>query len=472
MIRIIPFRRSPLTLAAFLISCISAPLYAQTQPVALAWDANPDPSVAGYIVYVGNAPGSYAEQYDVGSQTSFVYTKVSAGRPYYFAVAAYTSDDDVGAASGEIFFLSGPSTGSQLSGADRAAQLDDAADSSSPSAAPSAMSPSAGSHAWCGATGDASGCYEVSRLLKFPGNATSLTPTGDGRLLFIADGTQVRVIAGDTLMPDPALTADGSTRLGSLVLDPLFDRNRYIYVTEILTRPDGLRELSVVRYREVASTFAEGAAVVTGIPLPQRGDAPFTIDATRRLYIAVPDSSDGFSTGSPYGGMVLRFESDGSVPRNSRGGSPVLARGYAEPASLAWSAVRNELWLAGAGSDWDGSLARLPLGEDSAAWPRQPASAGLDGATSIVSLFSTPRTRATSASGNMGDGLILVADDGGMLYIDAQSRRARPAVSLSVSELGGEPISAALDGVDIYIVLTPATDRSDASEIARLRRIN
>jgi len=446
-----------LALLALCLGALDAPAYAQAPPVTLAWDGNPEPSVAGYIVYVGNASGSYGEQYDVGDQTSFAYTRVSAGRPYYFAVAAYTPGREVGERSEEIFFLSGAATGLAPSVPVRvASQL-------------TASSPD-NRRARCASASD-TGCYSVERLVSLAGDASALTPTGDGRLLFVEDGRHVRVIAADTLMPDPALTAESGTRLAGLVLDPAFDRNRFVYVGEVETRADGSRELNIVRYRDVASSLAEGAAIIAGLPLPARGDAPFTIDAARRLYVAVPDGPDGSRMGSPYGGMVLRFESDGSVSRDSRGGSPVLAHGYAQPVSLVWSAARNELWLAGFDADWDGALARLPLGGDVAEWPRTPTVANLDAGSSIVSLFSASRPGRDRATPGASGDLVLVDEDEGLLRIDADALRVVPTAPLSAVDLGGEPTFAALDGSDLYLVMTPpAVALSPSSQIVRVRQ--
>jgi hypothetical protein len=195
------------------------------------------------------------------------------------------------------------------------------------------------------------------------------------------------------------------------------------------------------------------------------------MDAARRLYVAVPAAPDGFAAGSPYAGMVLRFESDGSVARDSRGGSPVLAHGYAEPASLVWSGTQNELWLAGTGADWGATFARLPLGDETGAWPRVPASADFDGGTSIVSLFSTGRTMRGSVS--VTESLIGIDDAGAMSQIDARTGRIALALWAPESEPGGEPASAAIDGADIYIVLATTTDQVvSSSQIVRLRQRN
>src|SRR5688572_32294624 len=80
---------------------------AQTQSLTLAWDANPETFVAGFIVYVGPASGTYDEQFDVGNRQSFVYDRVISGRAYFFAVAAYSAGPVIGPRSEEIFYRAG-----------------------------------------------------------------------------------------------------------------------------------------------------------------------------------------------------------------------------------------------------------------------------------------------------------------------------------------------------------------------------
>ena len=176
-----------------------------------------------------------------------------------------------------------------------------------------------------------------------------------------------------------------------LALDPFFERTRFVYATEVESGADGSRRLNIVRYREVANALGERATIVTGIPLPNDGDAPLAVDGAGRLYLAIPAAADGAP--SVYDGMVLRFESDGSVSRDSRGGSPVLAYGYERPVALAWSDARNELWLAGSNASGDGALARLPLEGTTTEWPRVPrATAVVEPDSSIVSLYAGKRS--------------------------------------------------------------------------------
>src|SRR5687768_17422986 len=103
----------PLAVVAFGIVCLCLATPAFAQSVTLAWDATPDRSVAGYIVYVGSASGAYEAWYDVGKHTSFTYPAALTGRSYYFAVAAYTAKSGIGAPSEEVVFRAAAVSASQ-----------------------------------------------------------------------------------------------------------------------------------------------------------------------------------------------------------------------------------------------------------------------------------------------------------------------------------------------------------------------
>ena len=224
-----------LTLVVASLTCFAASALGQTRPVTLEWDASPDSSVAGYVVYVGEVSGSYSEEYRVGKQTSFAYTKALAGRPYYFAVAAYSSDLTIGPHSEEVFFLSGVVTSASPQ-------------SAGPQREAAATQMAAGSRADAGrvlCTGGTE-CYRVEPLASIPGSASSLTGLGDGRLLFIEDRTRVRVIDDDTLAPEPALNAETSSQLAGLVLDPDFQLKQ---IRLSRRRPDADRRQSRAEHR-------------------------------------------------------------------------------------------------------------------------------------------------------------------------------------------------------------------------------
>lgn len=55
----------------------------------LAWDPNTEPSLMGYKLYYGTAPGNYSQSIDVGNVTSYVVSNLPVGVTYYFVVKAY-----------------------------------------------------------------------------------------------------------------------------------------------------------------------------------------------------------------------------------------------------------------------------------------------------------------------------------------------------------------------------------------------
>jgi hypothetical protein len=98
--------------------CVLVPSVAaaQTQPVTIAWDANTEPGVIGYRVYVGTAPSVYSQVFDAGAQTQFTYQNGLSGQRYYFAVSAYAAGPLEGPRSSEVSTVIGGSTGGSTGG--------------------------------------------------------------------------------------------------------------------------------------------------------------------------------------------------------------------------------------------------------------------------------------------------------------------------------------------------------------------
>jgi PKD repeat protein len=56
---------------------------------SLAWDANTDPAVAGYMVSFGQASGTYTSKIDAGKQVTSTVPGLLEGKTYYYVVTAY-----------------------------------------------------------------------------------------------------------------------------------------------------------------------------------------------------------------------------------------------------------------------------------------------------------------------------------------------------------------------------------------------
>ena len=90
-----------LTLVFFISIVGAAERTASAQNLTLTWDPSWDPSVVGYLVYVGTSPGEYTATYDVGSANWFAFD-ASPDQPYFLAVASYADGYRVGPPSSEV----------------------------------------------------------------------------------------------------------------------------------------------------------------------------------------------------------------------------------------------------------------------------------------------------------------------------------------------------------------------------------
>jgi len=77
-------------LACFLILF---PAVVHSADVTLAWDANSESDLAGYILYYGTSSGNYTSNINVGNITQYTIPNLQDGETYYFAVTAYNDAD-------------------------------------------------------------------------------------------------------------------------------------------------------------------------------------------------------------------------------------------------------------------------------------------------------------------------------------------------------------------------------------------
>lgn len=85
-------------LIAFLISTAAC---VQATDITLAWDASITPTVSGYKVYFGQAPGTYGAPIVIGNVLTFTVTALGAGT-YYFAVTAIDAQGNESEFSNEV----------------------------------------------------------------------------------------------------------------------------------------------------------------------------------------------------------------------------------------------------------------------------------------------------------------------------------------------------------------------------------
>ena len=74
------------------------------ESVTLAWNANTEPDLAGYIVEYGTVSHHYAQSLTIGNATQLTVTGLQADTTYYFAVRAYNTAGGVSWPSSEIVY--------------------------------------------------------------------------------------------------------------------------------------------------------------------------------------------------------------------------------------------------------------------------------------------------------------------------------------------------------------------------------
>ena len=77
---------------------------AHSATVTLAWDPNPEPTVAGYRLYLGTSPGYYTSSVDVAAETRATVSSLIEGVTYYMAVTAYDTSGNQSGYSDEIVY--------------------------------------------------------------------------------------------------------------------------------------------------------------------------------------------------------------------------------------------------------------------------------------------------------------------------------------------------------------------------------
>jgi hypothetical protein len=93
---------SRVVLPALIFVCLSAGS-AEAAIVTLAWDPNPEPDIAGYVLSYGTTSGQYTQTIDLGNVTSYLFSEPDPTRRYYIAVRAYNDGGQMSPYSNEVF---------------------------------------------------------------------------------------------------------------------------------------------------------------------------------------------------------------------------------------------------------------------------------------------------------------------------------------------------------------------------------
>jgi hypothetical protein len=292
---------------------------ADATTVGVAWDANPEPTLTGYRVYVGTQPGVHTESFDVGSyQTTFLYTSAVSGRRYYFAVAAL-AQGTISPKSVEVSAVAGAE--------DEAVSATASARRESSGVAQNVASP-----ATARIRPIASGLKEITSITGLP---------REGGVL-VEEGARIWTFSDDGLSGLAHEAAPG-TRIAAVAVDPRFATTGLLYAVEM--QPGlGHDDVFVVRHRLLAGVLGEPAAVVSA------GRQP----AGTPVGLAVAPNGDVVLAQGP---RVTLFRQDGGMIRSW----PMALEfdGAGVRSGLAYDARRNGVWSAALGTALEVSFLRL-----------------------------------------------------------------------------------------------------------------
>ncbi len=84
---------------------------ANAATLTIAWNRNPEPDIAGYVVHWGTQSGVYTSSSNVGNVTTQQVTGLADGTVYYFVVKAYNTAGVMSGYSSEVSGQSGYSSG-------------------------------------------------------------------------------------------------------------------------------------------------------------------------------------------------------------------------------------------------------------------------------------------------------------------------------------------------------------------------
>jgi len=188
----------------------------------LAWDANTDPAVAGYMVYYGEASRIYPSKVDVGNRTTEALTGLFEGKTYYYAVTAYDSARSESGFSNEASATAPFNNPNATFGANTT--------SASAPATINFTSTSTGtitSYSWSFGDGGASTAQNPSHLYTMPNSySVTLTVTGPGGSNTLAKNNYITISPSAPTTPPPPVAAFSADQTsGTVPLTVAFTSN-------------------------------------------------------------------------------------------------------------------------------------------------------------------------------------------------------------------------------------------------------
>jgi glucose/arabinose dehydrogenase len=297
----------------------------------------------------------------------------------------------------------------------------------------------------------------IARGLDDP---TDLAVAPDGRVFVTERGGRVQIVGEDAAngaaLELDAVSASPESGLTSIVLDPKFEANGWVYLAYATETRDAI-VLRIARFREREGILGQGALVAR-----ERADSAehvtirFGVDG--KLYAGVAAGADpraAQNLSSPHG-KILRFNPDGTTPRDNPRSVPAFTSGHREPRGLTWHPSTGLLWEIDRDRDRGDELNMLVPGADYG-WPM-----AMGGNASVVPGLVLPAgtdvsgasfVPASSASPFAGELLVASAGTEQLLRVQVPPN-GRPAVVEGLLKGQYGRLSAVAAGADGALSVT------------------
>jgi glucose/arabinose dehydrogenase len=193
---------------------------------------------------------------------------------------------------------------------------------------------------------------EPPSAMAFAADGSVLLAERRGRIAFTSIGDMADgAFAGSAAADLEGLYVTPDTRGGvlDLVLDPQFDRTRFVYVLYVTAGRDGNPEFEIARFREAGGRLGERVVLFDRLPAsPRRPAGALEFGPDGKLYAAFDDGGDPVRAlqAGGYSAKVLRLNADGTAPMDRPSPSPVFSSAYSSPRGLRWQPLSNVLWIA------------------------------------------------------------------------------------------------------------------------------
>lgn len=252
------------------------------------------------------------------------------------------------------------------------------------------------------------GSYVVEEVvggLEIPWGVAFTSPD---RMLVTERPGRLRQVKNGQLVQDPLhvfdeVSSTGEEGLMSVLADPQYEQNRWIYLSYAYLKGEDMK-VKVVRFRDEGVELVDELVVIDNVPAARfHAGCRLGFGPDGKLYITTGDAleRDRAQELEFLGGKVLRVNRDGSIPAdNPFEGSPVWSLGHRNSQGIDWHPETGELYSSEHGpSVFDGpsggdEINRIVKGGNYG-WPLVSHDESAEGLISPLIQFTPPEPPAS-----------------------------------------------------------------------------